>query len=112
MAMHSVANRTDEALASRGSDHDLWIGEKRVLTIVLDRKGKGCPPHTEHCKSLNRMIQDLARAAKAVVYQAENDVNQDATFITQSIDGIAEAITLLSQLSTAVQSEVTRADGA
>jgi len=106
MAMQSVANRSEEAPAIRGSNHDLWIGGKRVLTIALDRGTKGYPPHAEQCLELNNMIQGLALAAKAAVYQAENDTAGKSELATQSIESIADAITLLSQLSVAVQREI------
>jgi hypothetical protein len=87
-------------------DHGLWIGGSDVLTIALDKKSKAFPPTVEHCAQLNEMIQGLARAAKAVIFHAENDHQVDAEFAMQPVESIADAIILLSQLSEAVLSEV------
>lgn len=107
MATQSVAARAAVAPEHQGRYHDLFVGSGRVLSITLSRDElRSFPPSLEHSCELGRMIHDLARAAKAVAYQAENDATQDMGFIVQSIEGIAEAITLLSQLSTAVQCEI------
>ncbi|UJJ58237.1 hypothetical protein [Rhodanobacter denitrificans] len=105
MANASVTTATGKASAKTGSKHDLWItGGDKVLTVTIDKQCKEFPPETEHCRHLNNTIQGLARAAKAVVFHAEND--SDASFAMQPIEDIADAIILLSQLSDAIRSEV------
>jgi len=107
MAKKSVAIATGSASVERGSKHDLWItGGNAVLTVTIDKQCKEFPPETEHCRYLNNSIQGLARAAKAVVFHAENDSTVDTSFAMQPIEDIADAIILLSQLSDAIQSEV------
>lgn len=102
MATESVATRPD---TEAGSSHDLWIGGGNVLTIQLDKDCKQFPPTSNHCADLSNMIQGLARAAKSVVFQAENDMTE-TTFLMQPVEDIANAIILLSQLSEAVRSEL------
>lgn len=97
-----------ESVATAGSTHGLWISDKTVLTVAVDRKSNEFPPHWEQCKSINQMIQGLARAANAVVYHAENDEQTDTFFALQPINDIANAIILLSQLSEAVTDELNR----
>lgn len=101
MATESVATR---AAAQVGSSHDLWTGGGNVLTVRLDRDCKEFPPTSDHCAEISNMIQGLARAAKSVVFQAENDV-RETTFLMQPVEDIANAIILLSQLSEAVRCE-------
>lgn len=88
------------------SEHDLWIGGRDVLTIAFNKQCKMFPPVVEHCDQLNEMIQGLARAAKAVIFHAENDPTVDTSFAMQPIESITDAIILLSQLSGAVRSEI------
>ena len=109
MAVQSVATATSP-LASGGSKHDLWIG-REVLAIQIDCKDKSYPPARPQCENLNRMIQGLARAAKAVVHQSENDTSQAADFAIQPVDDIADAIILLSQMSEAIRLEIESSGG-
>lgn len=112
MADGSVANvSTPQAPALSGSEHGIWIGDE-VLTIVVDKDCDGFPPSTEQCKSLDRMIQGLARAIKSVTYQAENDTTQCGIFVRQPIEDLADAIILLSQMSEAVRHEMARGEKA
>lgn len=109
MASESVAT-TSAAPATRcGSTHDLWI-KSSVLTVRIDKNDSDSPPEFDQCRQLNETIQGLARAAKAVIYQADNDTTSDAIFCMQPIEDIADAIILLSQLSRAVQSELADVD--
>lgn len=103
MALQSVA--TNPVSPSAGTNHDLWIDGNNVLTIRLDRDCKQFPPAHRHCRDLNRMIQGLARAAKAVVFQAENG-QEDADMLMEPLERIADAIVLLSQLSDGVLREI------
>lgn len=90
-----------------GSNHDLWInGGKAVLTVALNKECKAFPPHGDLCGCLNKTIQGLARAAKAVVFHAQNDPSVATEFAMQPIDDIVDAITLLSQLSEAIREEL------
>jgi hypothetical protein len=88
-------------------NHDLWIGNK-VLTISLEKDSKGFPPAPEQVAALGSMVQLLARAIKAVAFHAENAPEGDGTadFVLQPVEGIGEAILLLTQLSGAVQAEM------
>ena len=106
MANESVAIATGQASDKRGSKHDLWItGGDVVLTVTIDKQCKEFPPRFEQCGHLNNTIQGLARAAKAVVFHAENDPTGDTSFAMQPIEDIADAIILLSQLSDAIRIE-------
>lgn len=105
MATESVAIKTIAPPPATHREHDLWIGDKRVLTIGLDAESRAFPPDVEHLPAINNTIQLLARAAKAVVYYAENQ-GGDTAFLMQPVEGIANAIILLSQLSDAVQHEL------
>ncbi|GGA01367.1 hypothetical protein [Dyella caseinilytica] len=89
----------------KGSEHGLWIGEHDVLTIAIDQQSKKFPPTIDHCSQLNKMIQGLAIAAKAVIYRAENDSSIDTSFAMLPIGDIADSIIILSQLSEAVALE-------
>ena len=89
-----------------GSTHGLWIGENCVLTVGVDKRSMEFPPAYEQVLAINNVIQNLARAAKAVLYQVENDSDGDACFQMQPVEGIADAIVLLSQLAAAVQHEL------
>lgn len=106
MASESVTTNLSQPEAQCFRELSLWLGEDQVLSICLDRNSKGFPPVREHPGRINMMIQDLARAAKATIYQAENDPKGDASFHLQPISGITDAIILLSQLSDAVQGEI------
>lgn len=110
MADGSVAKvRTPKAPARSGSEHGIWIGDE-VLTIVVDKDCAGFPPDAQQCKSLDKMIQGLARAMKSVTYQAENDTTQCGIFVQQPIEDLADAIILLSQMSEAVRHEMARGE--
>lgn len=88
------------------SEHDLWVGDRDVLTIAFNKQCEKFPPTVDHCDQLNEIIQGLARAAKAVIFHADNDPEVDMSFAMQPIESISNAIILLSQLSSAVRSEV------
>lgn len=105
MKPETVAVTPSNAQPIRGSQHDLWISERYVLTISIDKQCNYFPPIAEQCGQLNEMIQGLARAAKAVTYHAENDEKADSAFSMQPIDNVMDAIILLSQLSQAIRSE-------
>ncbi len=87
------------------TSHDLWIGND-VLTIALDTDTRAFPPHAKQADGLNNIIQLLARASKSVTFHAENLEGGDAEFLVQPVEGIADAIVLLSQLSDAVNSRI------
>ncbi|WP_158881467.1 hypothetical protein [Rhodanobacter sp. L36] len=106
MATESVSTRKRQPSAAQRSKHDLWIADDKVLTITVDRKCKHFPPEVEQCDRINEMIQGLARAAKSVIFHVENDTGSDAEFATRPIGDIANAIILLSQLSTAIRTEI------
>jgi hypothetical protein len=93
-----------------GSRHDLWIGDRNVLTISIDKNSCEFPPTFDNCGDLNTIIQGLARAANSVMYQAENDETVKISFAMQPIGDIANAIILLSQLSQAVLEEMRRTE--
>lgn len=82
--------------------HDLWLGDK-VLSIGLAQKLGPFPADPEQIDNLNQMVCDLARAAKGVLYHAEN-AEGDAEFLVQPLEAIADAIILLTHLSDAVRS--------
>lgn len=105
MATESVATGQISTKAASSYPHDVWIGRDDVLSIGISRNPQGFPAVVEHCDRLNDMIQGLARAAKSVVYQLENDDKADPSFVAQPVESLMEAIILLSQLSTAVQHE-------
>lgn len=97
-------NTTPDQIASKATTScDLWVGKALVLTVGLDKATKGCPADPQHIVALSRMVQGLARAQRAVAFQAENDTSNDASFLVQPIEDIADAIVLLMQLSDAVQ---------
>lgn len=100
MATESVT--TDQAV---GTEHDIWLTDERILTITLNKQSKQFPPEMDHLPVINEMICDLARAANAVVYQAENDPKAEESFLIQPVNAIANAIILLTKLSTAVHEE-------
>lgn len=107
MAITSVAIETGSSSVEKGSKHDLWVaGGNMVLTVTIDKQCKDFPPETRQCGHLNNTIQGLARAAKAVVFHAENDSKVETSFAMEPIEDIANAIILLSQLSDAIRSEV------
>lgn len=106
MKPEDVAIKPANTGSAEGSEHDLWIGgEDRVLTITLNKRSRAFPPNTDHSVYFNKMIQGLARAAKDVIFRAENDVKTNTEFAVQPIDDIVNAIIMISQLSEAVQSE-------
>lgn len=82
---------------------DLWLSDDCVLTVGVDMSLKGFAPHSSHHKVINDTIRDLACAVKPCVSAAEEDATSDATIALRSIEAIAAAIILLTQLSTAVQ---------
>lgn len=102
--------KTSVSVDGPGSRHDLWIGEREVLTVGIDKDSREFPPVFRHCDDLNGMIQGLARAAHAVVYQAENDNAVETSFALQPISDIVRSIILLSQLSQAVIEEMCRTE--
>lgn len=109
MAIESVATLP---VSQAGTEHDLWVGGRNVLSIRLDLGSKHFPPAPHHCADINQMIQGLARSAKAVVFQAENETDGvETSFLLQPLDDIADAIILLSQLSEAVRSETAKIGG-
>lgn len=91
---------------------DLWIGARDVLTVQIDRCSDKFEPEAKHCATLNSMIQDLARAAQAVIYHAENDTSTETSFALQPLDGLLSGIILFSQLSEGVRIELERVDAA
>lgn len=95
-----------ESVATSGSEHGLWLNIDQVLSITLNRESQGFPPTLDHCTRINTMIQGLARAARSVMFHAERAEDE---FVAQPVEDIADAILFLSQLSNAVQEEVTRA---
>ena len=96
---------TETITTSESREHAVWVGNDNVLSFALDRHSKGFPPAQSQVGELHRLIQELARAAKSVIYQAEND-STDPAFTMQPVEGIADTIILLSQMAAAVQSEV------
>jgi len=105
MAIQSVATANHEPAAG-WTKHDLWIGNKAVLTVAMGRDCREFQPQREHCRSLNLMIQGLAQATKSLIYQAENDTSIETNFVIQPLEEIANAIILFSQLSEAVRAEL------
>lgn len=89
---------------------DLFLARGDVLSISLDPDGKNFPPTEAHCASIQEMIEGLARAARAVVYHAENDTATDACYAMQPVESIADAIVMLSRLSEAVRLSAKRKD--
>lgn len=87
--------------------HDLWIGDK-VLSIGLAPKLGHFPADPEQIENLNQMVCDLARAAKGVLYHAENGEGE-VEFLVQPVEAIADAIILLTQLSEAVRATASHA---
>lgn len=87
-----------------GSNVDLWIGDD-VLTVKVDRASNNFPAVPEQCAKLAWIIQDMARAAKAVIHHAEND-SGDTTFNYGPLDGLLDGILLLTQLSEGIRAEV------
>lgn len=78
---------------------DLWVRGGDVLTVWLDQNRKmSFPAELPLIAHLNDTIRDLARAAKAVLYSAENE-SGDTLQLIQPIEGIADAIVMLAQLS-------------
>jgi hypothetical protein len=102
----SVAVTPANTKSVKVREYDLWLSEQYVLTVAFNQQCKAFPPLIDHCDKLNEMIQGLARAAKAVVFHAENDSKVDSSFAVQPIESISDAIMLLSQLSEAVRSEL------
>ncbi|GAB3094940.1 hypothetical protein [Lysobacter terrae] len=103
--MNAEATTAQRAVVSNRT-HDLWLGD-RVLTITIPGDSKGFGPDAEGLAALAGMIRDLSRATKAVVYRVENDGDgSNAEFHTYPIDGISDAIILLSQLAEAVNAEL------
>lgn len=82
---------------------DLWLAGNDVVTLMVDPNSDMSRPGPENCAHINQMIQGLARAARAVVYHAENDDRVDTEFAMQPIESIAESIILLSQLSEGIR---------
>jgi hypothetical protein len=81
---------------------DLWVRGGDVLTVWLDQNHKmSFPAEAVVIAPLNDTIRDLARAAKAVLYSAENQEG-GFDFLAQPLEGIADAIILLTQLSNGV----------
>ena len=105
--MSSESVTTAGAPTACGNEFSLWIGGAYgvVLTFTIDKHSKAFPPNVKQCQSLNLMIQGLARAIRAVAYQAANDPSCDAEFAVEPAEDIADAIMILSQLSAAIQSE-------
>jgi len=111
MALKSVANAAPNApSASSDNRHALWLSGGDVLEISPYRGRYGFPADPKHIPALNKMIQDLARAARAIVYSAGNDDSNDSDFLMQPIEGVVDTIILLSQLSDAVHHELAVAD--
>lgn len=94
---------TDELQCPGIKEVDLWLAGNDVVTLMVDPNSKMSRPAPENCANINQMIQGLARAAKAVVYHAENDDRVDTEFAMQPIESIAESIILLSQLSEGIR---------
>ncbi len=112
--MADGSTQSKQVVATRGSEHGLWIHGGNVLSVTLDRESKGFPPDLKCCGSLNRTIQGLARAIQSVVYHAESQGSElpvDGEFLMQPVEDLTDAIVLLSQLSDAIVHEVTRAGG-
>lgn len=105
MANESVAIESDPAPVAWGSAHDLWIGEE-VLTIRIAKTDTAFPPAAADSIALNEMIEGLARAAKALIYQGDNDARADLPFVAPAISSVIDSIILLSHLSGAVQREL------
>jgi len=102
----SVPDDADARPDAGGATCDLWIGGgSEVLTLSIDKHSKAFPPDIKQCQALNNTIQGLARAAKAVVFHADND--SDTSFAMQPVEDIADAIIILSQLSAAISAEAT-----
>lgn len=108
MATETVAHPLSMSKAHLGgSTHDLWVGNSKVLTVGLDRNVTSFPPRLEHLEDLNEMIQGLSRASKLVASQLDHD-EDDPAFLLGPMEAIANAIQLLSQLSSAVTQELRR----
>jgi len=86
--------------------HDLWLsGGELCLTVAFDKSSSGFPPEPRHLASLNSTIQDLVRATKAVIYQAEHGAGA-YEWLMQPLEGLSDAIMLLSTLAEAVHGEL------
>lgn len=100
-----LATPATQSQSGPGSPFDLWLGT-RVLTVHANRSSMRFPPHPEQIAALHKIICDLARAAKSVVYHAENEESPE--FVVQTIEGISDAIVLLSQLADGIHDELDR----
>lgn len=109
MATESVneSTRNSDQVSQDGRPlHYVWIGGgESVLTIAFDKGGLSCPPQADQCKQLNSTILGLARALKSVIHHAE-DGPEDTSYLMQPAEDIANAIIFFSQLSAAIQSEI------
>lgn len=101
--MNTVSIAKPVEISDSAKKFDLYISGGNVLTMLLDGKCNEFPPDADTCANLNLTIQGLARAARAVVYHAENDDQVDALYAMQPVESIADAIILLSQLSEAAR---------
>ena len=101
--MNTVSAASPVTVSDAVEKFDLSIAGGNVLTILLDGKCREFPPDADTCANLNLMIQGLARAARAVVYHAENDDEIDGMYAMQPVETIADAIIMLSQLSEAAR---------
>lgn len=95
----------------KGTRYDLFIGGGRtVQTITLVGDDHGCfPPQAESCAGLSRMIRGLVDGISALANQAQNDTGTCTELALDSIVEIAESVTLLTQLSDAIQQEAMKA---
>lgn len=108
MATKSVATQQQKAVSSNGKEYDLWLRGGTVLTVGVDRNCKAFPPDRQNIAAINQTIQDLARAAKAVVFHAGNAGEDEGSteFLMEPIEGIADSIIFMAQLSEAVREEL------
>jgi hypothetical protein len=108
MATKSVATQQQKAVSSNGNEYDLWLRGSTVLTVGVNRATRAFPPDRQNIAAINQTIQDLARAAKAVAFHAENadEAEGSVEFLMRPIEGIADSIIFMAQLSEAVREQL------
>lgn len=75
----------------------LFLGNRFVLTVELDREGNGFPLELGHISHLGGIVAGLARADRSVTFTQEHG-GSDETMANATHEAIADANQLLSML--------------